>query len=135
MINTTKMTFELPYEVIDSVTIACLKQLHQTTYETLKNTLVNSDLTATYSFDFDEEIFALVKELKALELILTVLFSEDENSYKSVNSLLKKLNESVYIQEKTYQEVVEANQKLLGINNMLTDELNELKSKISKILY
>jgi hypothetical protein len=125
------MKFELPDEIVEEATIACLEESYANTCEILTNTFGN-DITAVHSFDFDEEIFALIQDLRALEHILDNTFCVSVK--KPVNSLLQELDEELYLQEKTFEELKKANQTLINKNNKLIEELDELKDKIKNIL-
>jgi uncharacterized coiled-coil protein SlyX len=125
------MKFELPDEIVEEATIACLKESYDNTYEILIDTF-NNDLTAVHSFDFDEEIFALIQDLRALERILDSNFGVSIK--KPVDLLLKELDEELYLQEKTFEELKKTNQTLVNKNNKLTEELDELRDKIKNIL-
>jgi hypothetical protein len=124
------MTIEIHDETAEAITLESLKENYANVFETLRSTLADEEFTAAYSFNFDEEVFSLIKELKALELII----SNFGGTVKNVDDLLKALSEETYLAEKSFEDLKKANEILINKNHCLEEELNELKDKIKNLV-
>ncbi len=123
------MTFELNDEIVEEVTLAGLISSYEITLDILKNT-INNDIIGVHSFNFDEEIFALVEDLKSLERVIE-MFGVKKHS---VDNILREFKEDVYIQVRDFEELKKINQMLVNKTHVLTEELDDLKDKIKNIL-
>jgi F0F1-type ATP synthase membrane subunit b/b' len=84
-------------------------------------------LIATHSFDFDEEVFSIIKDLKAFELILKIF---GYSIKLPIEDFLREKNEEIYITDKSLEELKKENETLKNKLNCIEEELSDLKAKI-----
>lgn len=125
------MFIEIDSETADTITLENLKTSYESLFETLEKTLSDEEFSAVHSFDYDEEVFSLIKELKAYELIIK---NFDGRIKKSVETLLKEKNEEVYLTEKTMEGLKKENELLKNKNHILEEDLEDLKEKIKNLV-
>jgi uncharacterized protein YaaN involved in tellurite resistance len=125
------MKIEIEDETADNITLETLKTSYENLFETLEKTLSDEEFTAVYSFNFDEEVFSIIKELKALELIIGYFGGSIKTP---VETFIKEKNEEIYLIDKTMEELKKENQILKNKNHCLEEELEELKTKIKNLV-
>lgn len=121
------MKIEIDGETADNITLENLMNSYDIVFEDLRKTLTDEDFIATHSFDFDEEVFTLIKDLKAFELLIEYFGGCIK---VPVDLLIKELNEEVYLTEKSMSELKQENEALKHKTNILEEELKTLKEKI-----
>lgn len=121
------MKVDIDSETADNITIEVLKEQYDSVFQTLKNTLSENDLIATHSFDFDEEVFSIIKDLKAFELILKMF---GYSIKLPIEDFLREKNEEIYITDKSLEELKKENETLKNKLNCIEEELSDLKAKI-----
>jgi DNA-directed RNA polymerase subunit L len=124
------MKVDIDSETADNITIEVLKEQYDSVFQTLKNTLSENDLIATHSFDFDEEVFSIIKDLKAFELILKIF---GYSIKLPIEDFLREKNEEIYITDKSLEELKKENETLKNKLNCIEEELSDLKAKITSL--
>lgn len=124
------MKVDIDSETADNITIEVLKEQYDSVFQTLKNTLSENDLIATHSFDFDEEVFSIIKDLKAFELILKMF---GYSIKLPIEDFLREKNEEIYITDKSLEELKKENETLKNKLNCIEEELSDLKAKITSL--
>jgi DNA-directed RNA polymerase subunit L len=124
------MKVDIDSETADNITIEVLKEQYDSVFQTLKNTLSENDLIATHSFDFDEEVFSIIKYLKAFELILKIF---GYSIKLPIEDFLREKNEEIYITDKSLEELKKENETLKNKLNCIEEELSDLKAKITSL--
>jgi DNA-directed RNA polymerase subunit L len=124
------MKVDIDSETADNITIEVLKEQYDNVFQTLKNTLSENDLIATHSFDFDEEVFSIIKDLKAFELILKIF---GYSIKLPIEDFLREKNEEIYITDKSLEELKKENETLKNKLNCIEEELSDLKAKITSL--
>lgn len=125
------MNIEFTDEQIEEIVVESLKDSYHITSNILKETLSDEEFTAVHSFDFDEEVFYLVDRLESYEKVISEYGGYIENP---VMKFLKETNNQIYATRKEMSEIISQNKSLINQNNILKEELEELKHKIKNIL-
>lgn len=125
------MTIEIDDDTADQIIVDALKTNYNNLMDTLEKTLTDEDFTAVYSFNFDEEVFSIIKELKALELII---HNYGGTVSRPVEKMLKETNDEVYLIDKTIEELKKEIEVLVNTNHRIDEELTELKDKIKNLV-
>lgn len=125
------ITVEIDEESANEVTTEVLHKLLKLFTNNLQKLLETENVIGVFSFDIDEEIFALVNKIQSIETTLRLFGYNITDNY--IN-LLNEHNKEIYKAVYNFNELQVQKEEYVKKANILNEELQELRNKVNNLV-